>query len=150
MKPPSIIPMIAVAAIGLSCGHRGHQAPDPSALMEADRAFCRATAERGMGGWLEHFHPRALIFPAGRPVVTGLDSIRAFYQETQFDPSLLKWNPVGAEMAASGDLGFTHGTWEKPGKDKQGRDTIFRGKYLTVWRRDDAGRWKVVADIGTM
>lgn len=150
MRIAELVAIIALAGLGTSCGPRKQAAPDASQLMEADRAFCQATAEKGREGWVSCLHPQAVIFPAGRPAIVGLDSIKTHYEETKFDPSQLKWDPVRAEMAASGDLGFTHGTWEKPGKDKEGKETVYRGKYLTVWRRDDAGKWKVVADIGTM
>lgn len=150
MKPKELFPMFALAALGLCCRPSINRAHSPSELIEADRAFCQETAARGREGWVSFLHPQAVIFPAGRPAISGLDSIRAYYDETEFDPSQLKWEPVKAEMAASGDLGFTHGHWEKPGKDKKGKEAIYRGKYLTVWRRDNAGRWKVIADIGTM
>jgi ketosteroid isomerase-like protein len=150
MRIAELVVIIALAGLGIACGPRKLAAPDASQLMEADRAFYRATAEMGREGWVSYLHPQAVIFPAGRPAIAGLDSIRTYYEATKFDPSQLKWEPVRAELSASGDLGFTHGTWEKPGMDKEGKKTVYRGKYLTVWRRDDDGRWKVVADIGTL
>ena len=46
-----------------------------------------------------------------------------------------------AESAASGDVGYTFGTYETPG------DPAARGSYIRVWSRDAAGRWLVVVDV---
>lgn len=150
MRIAKMVAMVALAGLGTSCGSGKQAVTDASQLMEADRAFYRATSEKGLDGWVSFLHPRAVIFPAGRPAIAGIDSIKSYYELTKFDPSQLKWEPLTAELSASGDLGFSHGNWEKPGKDREGKETVYRGKYLTVWRRDDAGKWKVVADIGTM
>lgn len=150
MKPTALFPVFALAALGLCCRPSIDQAHSSSELIEADRAFCWETAARGREGWMSFLHPQAVIFPAGRSAVEGLDSIASYYEATKFDPNQLKWEPAKAEIAVSGDLGFSYGTWEKPGKDKEGKETVYRGKYLTVWRRNQAGIWKVVADIGTM
>ena len=32
--------------------------------------------------------------------------------------------------------------------DKDGKPTVSRGKYITVWRKGKDGAWKVVADLG--
>lgn len=149
MRAIAMIPLIALAALGISCNSRKKAVPSASRLIEADQAFCRATSERGLEGWLSWFHPQAAIFPAGQAVVKGIDSIASHYRKTKFDPKPLKWEPASAEIAASGEMGFTYGYWELPGRDKKGKDTLFRGKYLTVWRMDAKGAWKVFADIGT-
>ena len=132
-----------------SAVHAGEDLDGAQALLAADRAFGRAAAERGLEGWLSFFAQDATIFPPRRAIVTGLEAIRNHYGETGFTPEGLTWEPVSAEVAASGDLGFSYGTWsfEGPGADGQtGRAT---GKYLTVWRRQADGSWKVIADIGS-
>jgi hypothetical protein len=48
---------------------------DPKVLMQAERAFAKATAERGIDGWIEFMAPNAVELSA-EPLV-GLDQIRA-------------------------------------------------------------------------
>ncbi|PYX88395.1 MAG: nuclear transport factor 2 family protein, partial [Acidobacteria bacterium] len=53
-----------------------------------------------------------------------------------------------AEMAASGDLGYTYGTFEFRAKDKDGHPIVRYGKYATVWKKQKDGTWKVAMDMG--
>jgi len=123
--------------------------PDPAqSLLEADRAFGKATAEHGLEGWMAYFAEDACIFPDQGPVVKGLDAIRRHYSSTGFNPKNLSWTPLHAELSTSGDLGYTYGTWTLPFQKEDGTSGTAEGKYLTVWRKDKNGDWKVVADIG--
>ncbi len=127
---------------------RGGGSADRGALLAADLAFAKATAEKGLEGWLSWFAPDAKIFPPGEAVIEGLDAIKAYYAKTGFDPKPLTWKPAFADLAASGDLGYTVGYASWPGTGEKGQ-TITRGsKYLTVWKKQADGSWKVAADMG--
>lgn len=119
-----------------------------TAILDADSAFARATAAKGLEGWLSFFAPDARIFPQGEGVVEGLPAIKAYYAKVGFDPKELSWVPAGGEMAASGDLGYTFGNSSWPGADAKGGKVTRTGKYLTVWKKQADGSWKVAADIG--
>ncbi len=106
------------------------------------------------------------MFPAGGPIVTSKEAIRALMAPAFANPTFsLTWQPAGAEVSRSGDLGYTYGTFEskrndadrKPSQNKAGssgkeslagKPVIHRGKYVTIWRKDADGSWKVVVDIG--
>lgn len=117
-------------------------------LIKADEVFCKASAEKGLEGWLSFFDADAVIFPGSKPPLKGLEAIKAHYKEVKWTPEGLTWTPLGAELAASGDLGYTYGTWLFTGKDKDGKPATATGKYLTTWKRQKDGNWKVLADIG--
>jgi ketosteroid isomerase-like protein len=60
----------------------------------------------------------------------------------------LSWEPEVAAISASGDMGYTTGPFEFRAKGKS--DTVSRaGHYVTVWKRDSTGTWKMALDIGT-
>jgi ketosteroid isomerase-like protein len=124
--------------------------PDPAALRESllavDGEFGAATTARGTAGWLEYFDEETAIFPLGQPPITGLAAVRAHYLEN--GPDGLRWTPLHAEASADGTLGHTWGTWIYSGKNKAGEAVTRTGRYLTVWRRQKDGRWKIAADIG--
>ncbi len=64
-------------------------------------------------------------------------------------PSRWRWWPVAAGGSEGGDLGFTVGEAEiRPG-DASGDGAVYYGKYLTLWRRDAAGRVGFLADGGS-
>lgn len=124
--------------------------PKPTAqdLIHADEAFGKASAEKGLDGWLSFFDAEAVIFPPGKDFVKGLQAVRAHYEEKKWTPAGLTWKPLGTELASSGDLGYTYGIWLFTGKDKEGNPVTATGKYLTTWKRQKDGSWKVLADIG--
>lgn len=117
-------------------------------LKGADLEFCKAAAARGLDGWLAYLANDAVIFPAAGPIVTGLAAIKGSYAKSGFTPEGLTWTPVGADVAASGELGYTYGTWEWKGKGHDGKLVVERGKYATVWKKQADGSWKLVLDIG--
>ncbi len=55
----------------------------------------------------------------------------------------LTWVPVKADVARSGDLGYTWGNWKMVLQD-----TIFYGNYFTVWKKQEDGKWKMSLDGG--
>ncbi len=62
--------------------------------------------------------------------------------------SILQWEPVDGQVAASGDLGYTWGRYVATAKDKQGNETEFHGKYVSIWKKQKDGSWKWIVDIG--
>lgn len=49
--------------------------------------------------------------------------------------------PRFADVAASGDLGYTYGSFETNGS------TPMKAYYTRVWRRDPANQWKIVIEV---
>ena len=64
-------------------------------------------------------------------------------------PALLHWAPEEAFASAEGDFGASWGRWEMHPDGDRTTPPAARGTYLTVWRRDAAGAWKGLMDIGT-
>jgi ketosteroid isomerase-like protein len=55
---------------------------------------------------------------------------------------------VGADISASGDLGYTYGTYEFRAVGKDGNPVVEHGKYTSIWKKQRDGSWKVVLDMG--
>ena len=49
-------------------------------------------------------------------------------------------------MSASGDMGFTWGQYEGDSKDAEGNPVKKTGRYMTVWKKQPDGSWKVELD----
>ncbi len=60
---------------------------------------------------------------------------------------LIQWEPRKSEVS-SGDLAYTLGNWQWKTKTDAGADTIYRGVYCTIWKRQSDGTWKFVFDGG--
>jgi ketosteroid isomerase-like protein len=117
-------------------------------LMDLDEQFCRDFAAKGVEGWLAHFADDAIVFPPRGPIKSGGPEVRAHYEKVFAKPGDLRWKPVGGFIAKGDDLGYTYGTWQSSGKDKDGNAVTRTGKYFSTWRLQKDGSWKIVADIG--
>ncbi len=121
-------------------------AAERAAIMEADRAFARETAARGVEGWLDYHLEDAHNVLSSGPVVVGHAAIRERMTASLADTTqFFAWEPVFAEVAADGSLGFTYGDWSTT--DGATDSVTSKGRYLTVWKKLN-GEWKVTADIG--
>jgi ketosteroid isomerase-like protein len=56
----------------------------------------------------------------------------------------MTWEPQGGDIAASGELGYTYGIYEL----RDGSDHVQRGTYVTIWKKQEDGKWKFVLDSG--
>lgn len=137
-----LLALVLVFAVNLAAGDR-----DPQPLMQADRDFAKATAEKGVDGWMAYMAPNAVDLTDG-PLV-GLDQIRANMTKLFKLPGMkMNWSPLKAELLDSGDVGYTVGRYEVSYLDDKGKPTGRRGSYLTTWQKQKDGSWKVVSDIG--
>ena len=121
---------------------------DPEALMEADRAFAAAVAEGGAEAWVSWFASDGAMIQEGIGEIRGTEAIRAAMAGIDAPGVSLHWEPVRADIAASGDLGWTTGrsVFEAPGPD--GATMRIDGVYVSIWRLQADGSWKVVMDLG--
>jgi ketosteroid isomerase-like protein len=116
-------------------------------LVEADRSFADRVARHGLAAWINTFTPGGRMVADGESYI-GTEAIRRrmlpVFADTTFS---LTWDPIYADVAASGDLGYTVGRYTMSIGSGDAAITE-EGAYLTVWRRQENGRWKVEADIG--
>jgi len=135
--------LILVAAVAALAADR-----DAGVLMQADRDFAKATAAKGVDGWMEFMAPNAVLLGA-EPIV-GLDQIRAAMTKELATPnSHIVWEPTKAEFIGNGDTGYTIGRFEHRRTDHEGKIQIRKGTYMTTWQKQKDGSWKVVGDIGS-
>ena len=142
MRWTGLLPLGVIVA----CGPAG--APRVDVLLEADRAFARATAANGTESWVTTFTEDGMMFNGSQPVV-GHGAIRDFMGPA-FDSGnfSLTWDPVAGEISGSGDLGYTRGRWESRATSSDGSEIVRIGMYVTIWRLNAEGEWRVALDIG--
>jgi ketosteroid isomerase-like protein len=114
--------------------------------LEAD--FMKATAERGSQGYLSYYADDAIEVPNNEAIIHGKTNIAKTMVFLDDKTNHLTWTPVGADISASGDLGYTYGTYEFRSLDKDGKAVVDRGKYTSIWKKQKDGSWKVVLDMG--
>ena len=82
------------------------------------------------------------------PIITGKVNIAKTMGFLDDKDNHLSWTPVGADISASGDLGYTYGTYEFRSIGKDGKTSVEQGKYTSIWKMQKDGSWKVVLDMG--
>ena len=118
-------------------------------LERSDRAFAEDTAHRGVDGWIAAFDEVGVMWNRGRGQSLGGQAIRQAMAPL-FDSGMqLEWTPISSGVSLAGDLGYTVGrsryTAANPGG---GRVETHRGSYVTIWRRQEIGTWKVLFETG--
>lgn len=117
-------------------------------LMEADRQFCKATTARKADGFLSFFDEQGVILPKDGEPVVGKAAMRPIFEKRWSAPGYsLEWTPLKAVLAKSGELGYTYGRYVRK-YVKDGQAVTETGKYVTTWKRQEDGSWKILLDMG--
>jgi ketosteroid isomerase-like protein len=120
----------------------GQENPDWTSLVEAERAFAATSLAKGTrAAFLEFLAEDSILFRPGP--VPG----KKWIEEHPAPPTLLTWEPAFADVAQSGDFGYTTGPWEIRPSSPQDKPTAY-GHFVSVWKRQPDGAWKVVLDLG--
>jgi len=119
-------------------------------LMEADVAFNLAVANEGAAGWVSFFSSDGAMISQGAGELRGHAAIQGAMEEAFSDPTYrLTWEPLRAEISRAGDLGYTVGRYTSSRVGSLGQTIRSSGMYVSIWRRQADGSWKVEMDLGT-
>ena len=117
-------------------------------IMQADRDFNQATQANRAEGWNSYFAENAAV--PSTPPLAGKKAIAEHYQKVFADQNFtLKWEPTKAEVFPGGKMGYTTGKYVARFRDKAGTLMEQTGRYITVWRKQADGSWKIVTDTGS-
>ena len=58
----------------------------------------------------------------------------------------LAWTPITSRMGPTGNVGFTIGQFTAI--DRKSAAAVLHGSYITIWKQQTDGSWKVVIDSG--
>ena len=79
------------------------------------------------------------------PIATGKEAL-AQAIAGDFAHGDTTWHPKKVGVARSGELGYTSGTTDLTFKDTSAKTVTSKGNYLTVWKKETDGSWKVLFD----
>ena len=142
-----VIPAVTLSM--LSAVFAGTQTALPQSLQtmaDTERAFAEAATQKGIrDSFLEYFAEDAVAFtPEPVSATARLRSRPA----RPFSELELRWEPRTGDVAASGELGWLTGP--STFIDHTTADAKPQpGNYLSVWRRQADGRWRVFIDVGS-
>jgi len=109
-------------------------------LMLRDKAFSDAGVSQGLvKAFLEFASPDVRLYRSDHLPYVGRTAAE---QALTTAKGNFVWIPIGSDVSQSGDLGYTHGTYEVTDATKT---VIERGSYVRIWK--DEGGWKVIMDV---
>jgi len=126
---------------------RTAECQEKTALMDvvnAEKSFAAYAGAEGItNAFMKFLHDSAKVFEGGK-ILNG----KEVWKERKTDSMELTWYPEFAEVAASGDFGYTTGPSEfrlKKGSERADH----KGIFSSIWQKDKNGVWMVMLDIGT-
>ena len=142
--------LIFLIAISVSCNNKSKCAPEDKtiaslALMSADRSFSAMCESKGMrAAFIEFIDSNGVLLRPNQLPIIGANAIDYLIQQND-TAYTLTWDPKRAEVAKSGELGFTYGIYAmRPST----QDTLFYGTYTNIWRKQGDGNWKLMLNTG--
>ena len=110
-------------------------------LIAAEKAYAKLAGEKGFrDASISVFADDAVIFAPN--AVNG----KKFWRDAKENP-VITWRPIFASISRSGELGYTTGPSEYRRSPNAEKPDGF-GHFLTIWRKDAKGVWRVALDVG--
>jgi len=142
----------AIALLMTACNEAAdtHDA-DVKALKDNEAQWNRDFASKDPDKLVAYYADDAILMSPGMPAGSGKDAIRNTLKQMVSDPAfLLKFQASKVEIAKSGDVAYTQGSYTMAMTDPQTKQVIDdHGSYVTTYRKPPNGAWKAVADIAT-
>jgi ketosteroid isomerase-like protein len=162
---PALAAVASVLSLSLGCASSQPPPPPPpptvgvgpssaalrAELLRTDAAFAALSVARGPAeAFGAYMADDAVEIENGGAFVRGKAAIVAGLVPKPGKTLTIRWEPVEADAAAGGDIGYTYGrcTIEVGGGDAAAKTV--RCKYMTVWRKQPDGTWKATVDMGNM
>jgi uncharacterized protein (TIGR02246 family) len=115
--------------------------------VQANQAWASKDADKIMAFYADD----AILMTPGAEMVRGKDALRDAMKQMLADPAVsLTFQSSKVDVAKSGDLGYTAGTYKLTVTDPATHKPITdHGNYVTTFRKQADGSWKAVADIAS-
>jgi ketosteroid isomerase-like protein len=138
------------ASLLLSCAPQpapDTRAEDEKAILAMEAEWSKSAAS-GIDAFVSYYSDDASVFPPNMPVAIGPAAIKSSLGPLMAAPGFsLSFQSNKVEVARSGDIAYSSGSYTLTMNDSKGNPMTDRGKFVTAFRKNDEGKWKVTADI---
>jgi len=121
--------------------YSGNAATYLKTILDRDREFSNAGLKQGLvKAFVAYASREVRLYRTGSLPFIGRESAAKALATVKGD---FTWKPIGGDASVSGDLGYTHGTYEITNATKK---VIEQGSYLRIWKKQ-GDVWQVVLDV---
>jgi uncharacterized protein (TIGR02246 family) len=145
---------VALALLSAGCQQAAPPARKPdlkaeeAKILETDAAYMKAVQAKDAAAAAGVFAEDGASNAPGMPRSEGRAAVAKELEEYFKQPRLsISWKNSKVVISESGDLAYTTGTSETTKPDAKGKPVLEKGKFVTVWKKQAGGSWKVVEDI---
>lgn len=136
----------AVVLVGGAVAQKPATDSDLRTMVDTERAFAKASEEKGTReSFMMFIAEDGILFRPGP--VAGKKWMQEHPVPASDKRPLLAWQPIFADMAAAGDMGYTFGPWEFKADIKDPKPSAF-GHFATIWKKQPDGAFKFAIDLG--
>lgn len=122
---------------------------DVESIRELEDKAREAAKAKDLDQYVSFYADDAVLLWPRAPMITGRDAIREFMRVFLSMPDFsLSFETAQVKVSQAGDFAYTYGTNKVTLVDANGKKMKDSGKYLTVYRKQPDGTWKVMADMG--
>ena len=115
-------------------------------IRDLDAQWAKTAAAHDLDGTLSYYSDDAVLLPPNAPVASTKDEIRTIWTEFTAPDVSISWQASKVEVAKSGDLAYSTGSYTLAMQDPEGKLISDKGKFMEVWKKQPDGQWKTVAD----
>ncbi|MBN8834994.1 MAG: hypothetical protein ABS68_10630 [Niastella sp. SCN 39-18] len=114
-------------------------------LIKTDESFSDMSVAKGYkAAFMEYIDSNGVLLRPGSVPLIGATAID-FLLQTNDSNFSLQWKPQNAYVSKSADMGYTYGIYAL---HPHNADTILYGTYVSIWKKEENGKWKFVLDSG--
>jgi len=118
-------------------------------LINVDTQFSKLSEARGVNeAFLTYIADDGVLLRKNNFPIVGKAIIKERFFSRPDSDYTLTWKSLYADIAQSGELGYTYGIYEFKTMDPEGKPIIGTGTYVSIWKKDQFGNWKFVLDTG--
>lgn len=122
---------------------------EKQSVLQADKDFSNLSVEKGMNSaFISYCAEEGVLLRPNSMPIEGKTKIADLFNKRDDKKIKLTWSPLYADVAQSGEMAYTYGSWLYESVDSTGNKISQEGTYATVWKKDAKGNWKWVLDTG--
>jgi ketosteroid isomerase-like protein len=142
--------LVALAVLGFAvsgCAKKVDLEAERAALLKTDADWAAAVASNNAEAFASFFAEDAIVQAPHLPQMNGIEAVRQWIDTSMSFPGFaVTWTATSAEVAASGEMGYTYGNFTFHITMPDGSPLDDYGKYATIWKKQADGSWKVAVD----